>query len=62
MPGGVVAMIVELDETATAAADTPPMVTVVLPLTKPVPFMVTEVPPIVGPEEGEILITEGAAT
>jgi hypothetical protein len=38
-----------------------PMSTAVAPL-KPVPVIVTEVPPAAGPEVGDIDVTAGAAT
>ena len=38
-----------------------PKATAVVPL-RPVPVMVTEVPPDTGPEDGERLVTLGAAT
>jgi hypothetical protein len=41
--------------TVTLVAATPPIVTVA-PLTKPVPVIVTGVPPPIGPEFGEILV------
>jgi hypothetical protein len=42
-------------------ADTEPNRTVVAPV-NPVPVIVTEVPPAVGPADGEIDVTFGAAT
>ena len=56
---GVVAVIeVELT-TVTPVADVPPKLTVA-PAAKPVPVMVTDVPPLVVPEVGEIALTVGA--
>ena len=43
----------------TLVAAVPPKVTVA-PLKKPVPVMVTDVPPVVDPEVGEIAVTVGA--
>ena len=51
-------MEVELT-TVTLVAAVPPRVTVA-PLTKSVPVMVTDVPPFVDPELGEIEVTVGA--
>ena len=44
----------------TIVAAAPPMVTVA-PLAKYVPVMVTGVPPMAGPEAGEIAVTVGTA-
>jgi hypothetical protein len=51
-------MEVELT-TVTLVAAVPPMLTVA-PLAKPVPVIVTDVPPLVLPEVGEIEVTVGA--
>jgi hypothetical protein len=45
--------------TVTAVAVTVPNITVA-PDRKPVPVMVTEVPPVVGPEVGLMAVTVGA--
>src|SRR4029453_8506635 len=45
--------------TVTLVADVPPKVTVA-PVEKPVPLMVTDSPPLVLPELGEIEMTSGA--
>jgi len=58
--GGVVAVMVVLLTTVTPVAAVPPKATVA-PETKLVPVMVTLVPPVVGPEVGEIEETVGAA-
>ena len=55
----VVAVIVVLLLTLTPVADVPPNFTVA-PARKPVPVMVTDVPPAVVPETGEIELTVGA--
>ena len=53
---------IDVDElTVTAVAVTVPNITVA-PDTKPVPVMVTEVPPVVGPEVGLMAVTVGTAT
>jgi hypothetical protein len=57
---GVVAVIEVLPTTTTFVAETPPMVTVA-PETNPVPLIVTEVPPAVVPEFGDMDVTVGAA-
>jgi hypothetical protein len=56
---GVVAVIEVLLTTVTPVADVPPIFTVA-PERKPVPVMVTAVPPEVAPEAGEIELTFGA--
>ena len=59
VPVGVVAVTdVSLIKTILVAA-APPMVTPVT-LVKPVPVIITRVPPKVGPEFGEIEVTVGA--
>src|SRR5690349_463541 len=55
---GAVALIVVLPTTVADAAD-PPNVTVA-PEAKPVPEIVTAVPPATGPEPGEAVVTLGA--
>jgi len=58
VPDGVV-QVIEVDETTTTDVhELPPMVTVV-PDMKFVPVIVTEVPPAVVPEVGEMLVTVG---
>ena len=57
---GVVAVISVEVITLTLLAELPPMDTV-LPAMKLVPLIVTAVPPEVGPELGEMLVTVGAA-
>jgi hypothetical protein len=61
VPDGVAAVILVALTTVTPVATVPPMVTVA-PLIKPVPVMVTLVPPVAGPLLGEIEITVGAAS
>jgi hypothetical protein len=56
---GATATISVLDFSANIA-DTEPNRTVVAPV-NPVPVMVTEVPPALGPDDGEIFVTFGAA-
>jgi len=56
---GVVAVIDVLLTTFTAVAAVPPTLTVA-PARKPVPVMVTPVPPLAGPEFGVIALTVGA--
>jgi len=56
----VVAAIEVLLATLTPVAAVPPIVTVA-PLKKPVPVIVTAVPPAVVPDVGEIAVTVGAA-
>ena len=51
--------VIEVALTVSTVAGRPPIVTVTL-LTKPVPVMVTEVPPAVTPRFGVILVTVGA--
>ena len=59
-PDGVVAVIELALTKVTFVATVPPMVTVA-PVAKYVPVMVIKVPPAVGPELGEIVVTEGGA-
>ncbi len=56
---GVVAVIVVLLTTLTFVAAVKPILTLA-PATKPVPLIVTEVPPAVVPEFGEMPLTVGA--
>jgi hypothetical protein len=58
-PAGVAAVIFVLLTTVTAVAALPPRVTVA-PATKLLPLIVIAVPPVVGPETGVTLVTEGA--
>jgi hypothetical protein len=58
---GVVVVIVVLLTTFTLVAAAPPNVTFA-PAKNPVPVMVTEVPPLAGPETGEIAVTVGGDT
>jgi len=60
-PGGVIAVIEVGFNQTTLVAGAAPIVTLA-PLTKPVPIMVTAVPPVVGPKGGEILVTVRAKT
>lgn len=55
---GVVAVIEVLLTTFTFVAAAPPNVTFA-PAKNPVPVIVTEVPPLVEPETGEIAVTVG---
>ena len=57
-PDGVVAVMLAALTTVTFVAAVPPTVTVA-PVTKPVPAMVTLVPPAMGPLPGEIDVTDG---
>lgn len=59
-PAGDVHVSEEALATETPVAEAPPIVTVVAPLTKFVPVMVTLVPPAVVPVDGEIDATVGA--
>ena len=56
---GVLAVIVVLLFTITPVAAVPPTVTVA-PEAKPVPVIVISVPPAVGPEVGDTVVTVGA--
>ena len=56
---GVAAVIEVLLPTLTFVAAVPPMLTVA-PARKPIPVMVTEVPPLLVPEFGEMADTVGA--
>jgi hypothetical protein len=55
---GVTAVIEVGETTVTLVAAAPPIVTPVTPV-KPVPVIVTDVPPVVGPELGEMPVTVG---
>ncbi|OEZ89316.1 hypothetical protein JAB6_01300 [Janthinobacterium sp. HH104] len=61
VPAGAVAVICEALLTVKPVAAVAPKVTPVV-LAKPVPVMMTVVPPVVGPAVGEMLLTTGAAT
>ena len=61
LPAGVVAVSeVELT-TVTAVAAVPPIVTAVAPV-KSVPVMVTDCPPVSGPDDGLMDVTVGATS
>ena len=60
VPVGVV-ITIEVEVLAPSVAAAPPTVTLVTPV-RLVPVMVTEVPPVAGPEFGEIVPIVGAAT
>ena len=60
MSVGVTAVIEVAETKTTLVAATPPMVTVI-PLTNPVPEIVTAVPPANGPPDGDTDATVGAA-
>ena len=57
-PGGVMQVISVSETTITDVAGVPPKVTEVVPV-KPVPVIVTEVPPSLFPEFGEIFVIVG---
>ena len=57
--GGVFAVMLVAFTTVTPVAAVPPRLTVA-PVRKPVPVMVTAVPPLVVPEVGDIAMTAGA--
>ena len=59
-PAGETAVILVADTTVKLVAATPPKVTLVAPV-KPVPVMVTVVPPAFGPEVGLTPVTAGLA-
>ena len=61
LPAGEVAVIDVAELTVKLVAAVAPNVTAVAPV-KPVPVIVTEVPPAAGPDVGEIEVTVGAAT
>jgi len=58
VPAGVV-QVIEVDETTTTDVHELPPIVTVAPATKLVPVIVTEVPPAVVPEVGEMLVTVG---
>ena len=57
---GETAVILVAEATLKLVAATPPKRTLVAPV-NPVPVMVTVVPPVVGPEVGEMAVMAGAA-
>ena len=57
--GGVIAVIVVLPTTVTELAAVPPKLTAA-PVAKPVPVMVTAVPPLTRPDGGETVSMIGA--
>ena len=59
-PAGLIAVIEVALLTVYEDAEVPPNLTEVAPL-KPVPVIATEVPPAVGPEVGDLLVTAGIA-
>ena len=61
VPAGEVAVIDVAELTVKPVAAVAPNLTAVAPV-KPVPVIVTLVPPAVGPAVGEIEVTVGAAT
>ena len=61
LPAGAVAVICVALRTLKPVAAVAPKVTAVAPL-KLVPEMITVVPPVAGPDVGEMLVTVGAAT
>ncbi|MNM52518.1 hypothetical protein D3C81_635970 [compost metagenome] len=61
LPAGAVAVICVALFTVKPEAAVAPKVTAVVPL-NPVPLMMTEVPPVVGPAVGEMPLTAGAPT
>ncbi len=61
LPAGAVAVMLVALTTVMPVAEAAPNLTAVAPV-KPVPVMVTEVPPLAGPELGEMAVTVGAAT
>ena len=60
-PAGAPAVIEVSETTVKLVAAVPPKCTAVAPV-RLVPVIVTEVPPAVGPEAGEIALTAGGAT
>jgi hypothetical protein len=60
-PAGEVAVIDELEFTVTPVAALDPKLTAVAPV-RSVPVIVTDVPPVAGPAEGDTAVTVGAAT
>ena len=62
LPAGEVTEQVVVDEHDTAVAAVRPNLAVVAPATKPVPVMLTTVPPTNGPAVGEMALTVGTAS
>jgi hypothetical protein len=60
VPAGLLTVIF-VPESAVIAAATPPKLTPVAPA-RPVPVMVTTVPPLAAPLEGEMPVTAGGGT
>ena len=60
VPAGLVAVSVLSFTTTTLVAAFAPNVTLVAPV-KPLPLIVTDVPPVVGPSVGTTLVTTGGA-
>ena len=58
LPGGLVAVICVAESTVNVVAAVPPKRTPVAPV-KPVPVMVTVVPPVTGPLAGKTPVTTG---
>ena len=61
VPAGAVAVIWAAELTVKPVAAVPPKTTAVAP-EKPLPVMMTDVPPANGPEVGEMLLMAGAPT
>jgi hypothetical protein len=61
-PTGVVQVMLVALTTVTLVAAAPPIVTPVAPVMKLVPVIVTLWPPAVGPLDGAMAVTVGAAT
>ena len=61
VPAGAVAVMLVALLTVNAVAAVPPKLTALAPV-RLVPVIVTMVPPAVGPEDGLIVVTVGAAT
>ncbi len=59
VPAGVVAVIAVALSTVNAAAGVPPKLIALAPV-KPVPVIVTLVPPAAGPDDGLTFVTVGA--
>ena len=59
VPGGVTAVTVVAFTATTEVAAVPPIATAVADV-NPVPVIVTEVPPLTGPESGVMLVIEHA--
>ena len=60
--GGEIAVIEVALFTVNEVAAVPPKDTEVAPLTKPVPVIVTVVPPALGPDDGEETVRVGTAS